>query len=104
MLVRIVFTITITTEHLPTWRRRPVWRWEYGPPVPPLATMTATAGSISSFPATRAMISTIRLRWVQSQSCRTPANIRGVSVFCGPRGLKGEHDHLFHNNGDGTFT
>lgn len=28
----------------------------------------------------------------------------GVNVFCGPRGLKGEHDHLFHNNGDGTFT
>ncbi|MGA3080648.1 MAG: CRTAC1 family protein [Terracidiphilus sp.] len=29
---------------------------------------------------------------------------RGVPVLCGPRGLKGEHDHLFHNNGDGTFT
>lgn len=29
---------------------------------------------------------------------------RGVSVMCGPRGLPGEHDHLFHNNGDGTFT
>ena len=29
---------------------------------------------------------------------------RGVQVMCGPRGLKGEHDHLFHNNGDGTFT
>ncbi len=29
---------------------------------------------------------------------------RGVTVMCGPRGLKGEHDHLFHNNGDGTFT
>jgi enediyne biosynthesis protein E4 len=29
---------------------------------------------------------------------------RGVPVFCGPRGLKGEPDHLFHNNGDGTFT
>jgi len=29
---------------------------------------------------------------------------RGVNVMCGPRGLKGEHDHLFHNNGDGTFT
>jgi len=29
---------------------------------------------------------------------------RGVSVMCGPRGLQGEHDHLFHNNGDGTFT
>ena len=29
---------------------------------------------------------------------------RGIDVFCGPRGLQGEHDHLFHNNGDGTFT
>ena len=29
---------------------------------------------------------------------------RGASVMCGPRGLKGEPDHLFHNNGDGTFT
>jgi hypothetical protein len=29
---------------------------------------------------------------------------RGVTVMCGPRGLKGEQDHLFHNNGDGTFT
>jgi hypothetical protein len=29
---------------------------------------------------------------------------RGVNVFCGPVGLPGESDHLFHNNGDGTFT
>ncbi len=29
---------------------------------------------------------------------------RGVNVMCGPRGLEGEPDHLFHNNGDGTFT
>ncbi len=29
---------------------------------------------------------------------------RSVKVMCGPRGLKGERDHLFHNNGDGTFT
>jgi len=29
---------------------------------------------------------------------------RGVKVLCGPRGLPGEPDHLFHNNGDGTFT
>jgi hypothetical protein len=29
---------------------------------------------------------------------------RGIPVMCGPRGLKGESDHLFHNNGDGTFT
>ena len=38
---------------------------------------------------------------------RIPANFcqfRGIAVMCGPRGLPGEHDHLFHNNGDGTFT
>jgi hypothetical protein len=29
---------------------------------------------------------------------------RGIKVMCGPRGLRGEPDHLFHNNGDGTFT
>jgi len=29
---------------------------------------------------------------------------RGLKVMCGPRGLIGEPDHLFHNNGDGTFT
>jgi hypothetical protein len=29
---------------------------------------------------------------------------RGVNVFCGPLGLVGESDHLFRNNGDGTFT
>ena len=37
---------------------------------------------------------------VAPSSCR----FRGVAVECGPRGLPGEHDHLFHNNGDGTFT
>jgi hypothetical protein len=29
---------------------------------------------------------------------------RGERVLCGPRGLAGAPDHLFHNNGDGTFT
>jgi len=29
--------------------------------------------------------------------------MRGVPVMCGPRGLPGEKDHLFHNNGNGTF-
>ena len=29
---------------------------------------------------------------------------RGAAVNCGPRGLQGEPDHLFRNNGDGTFT
>ena len=29
---------------------------------------------------------------------------RGIDVQCGPRGLKGAGDALFHNNRDGTFT
>lgn len=29
---------------------------------------------------------------------------REIDVQCGPRGLKGAGDALFHNNGDGTFT
>lgn len=28
----------------------------------------------------------------------------GLDVQCGPRGLKGSTDNLYHNNGDGTFT
>jgi hypothetical protein len=28
----------------------------------------------------------------------------GINVQCGPRGLKGSGDSLFHNNGDGTFS
>ena len=31
-------------------------------------------------------------------------SFRGANTMCGPRGLPGEADHLFHNNGDGTFT
>ena len=34
----------------------------------------------------------------------TLCEYRGVQVMCGPRGLPGEHDHLFHNNGNGTYT
>ena len=30
-------------------------------------------------------------------------SFRGVREYCGPRGLPGEPDHLFHNKGDGTF-
>jgi enediyne biosynthesis protein E4 len=29
---------------------------------------------------------------------------RQIPVSCGPRGLKGGRDRLYHNNGDGTFT
>ncbi len=31
-------------------------------------------------------------------------NYRGVPVMCGPRGLEGAADVLYHNNGNGTFT
>jgi len=31
-------------------------------------------------------------------------NYRGIPVMCGPRGLEGAADVLYHNNGDGTFT
>jgi len=34
----------------------------------------------------------------------TSCVFRGTPVMCGPHGLQGERDHLFHNNGDGTFT
>src|SRR5882672_1969028 len=36
----------------------------------------------------------------KSEKCR----YLGVPVFCGPQGLVGEADVLYHNNGDGTFT
>ncbi len=39
-----------------------------------------------------------------SSNALAGCQFRGTPVMCGPRGLKGEHDHLFHNNGDGTFT
>ena len=29
---------------------------------------------------------------------------RGIDVQCGPRGLRGSPDNLYHNNGDGIFT
>jgi hypothetical protein len=35
-----------------------------------------------------------------NQYCR----FRGLAVNCGPRGLKGARDYLYHNNRDGTFT
>ncbi len=36
----------------------------------------------------------------KGRSCQ----FKGVPVQCGPRGLKGAGDSLYHNNGDGTFT
>ncbi len=36
----------------------------------------------------------------QGRTCQ----FKGVPVQCGPRGLPGAGDSLYHNNGDGTFT
>jgi len=36
----------------------------------------------------------------QGKTCQ----YKSIPVQCGPRGLKGAGDSLFHNNGDGTFT
>jgi hypothetical protein len=35
---------------------------------------------------------------------RQTCKYHNVPVQCGPRGLKGFRDNLYHNNGDGTFT
>jgi enediyne biosynthesis protein E4 len=37
---------------------------------------------------------------IRAEACQ----FRGVTAMCGPLGLPGEGDRLFHNNGDGTFT
>jgi len=35
---------------------------------------------------------------------RSSCQWKGLPVMCGPRGLKGTHSSLYHNNGDGSFT
>ena len=37
-------------------------------------------------------------------SATKPCKYLGIDVQCGPRGLKGLPDNLYHNNGDGTFS
>ena len=43
-------------------------------------------------------------RLKNGEASNASCQFRGTPVMCGPRGLIGEPDHLFHNNGDGTFT
>jgi len=38
------------------------------------------------------------------EGAKVACQFRGEKVMCGPRGLPGEKDHLYRNNGDGTFT
>jgi len=43
------------------------------------------------------------LKHLPQPGSSTTCTYRSVSVQCGPHGLKGAKDILFHNNGDGTF-
>ncbi|HYP53726.1 MAG TPA: CRTAC1 family protein [Pyrinomonadaceae bacterium] len=38
-----------------------------------------------------------------ARASQTPCQFRGLPVMCGPRGLKGEQDTLYHQKPDGTF-
>ena len=90
------------------------------------ATTTATAGSICTLPATSRSTSSTRHHvrhrsgsllelaaphaggagraWAPRTHAGAPfCTYRGEPVMCGPRGLRGAPDHLFRNNGDGTF-
>jgi len=48
----------------------------------------------------------IKLDPAQTPGPGSPAECqwKGIPVMCGPRGLTGDTNVLFHNNGDGTFT
>jgi hypothetical protein len=72
---------------------------EHLPPAPP----HSTAGPAETAPGSA--------RRVTSGSMQAPyrpgaayCEYRGVPAMCGPKGLPGAPDHLFHNDGDGTFT
>jgi hypothetical protein len=44
------------------------------------------------------------LRTATEPGTNPRCNFKGLTVNCGPRGLKGESDLLFHNQGNGTFS
>jgi enediyne biosynthesis protein E4 len=66
------------------------------PPAPPRRAATATGA-----PAPPAQGGGMGAAYAAGAAFCT---YRGVPVMCGPRGLRGAGDHLFRNNGDGTFT
>src|SRR5436853_390189 len=61
--------------------------------------IVTTTGASSTSPPTRGCEKTVRPRG-SNDLCR----YMGADVFCGPIGLQGQPDVLYHNNGDGTFT
>jgi hypothetical protein len=46
----------------------------------------------------------IDLNHLDAFGSRDTCRYMGIDVQCGPRGLKGSPDNLYHNNHDGTFT
>src|SRR5437667_396407 len=87
--------------------------------------MTMTAGSTSISPTERVSIptgrpaklplriftKTIAMERLPTLPKKPPSKTdprqcqwKGIPVMCGPRGLTGDTNVLFHNNGDGTFT
>jgi hypothetical protein len=46
----------------------------------------------------------IDLNHLDAFGSRDTCKYMGIEVQCGPRGLKGSPDNLYHNNHDGTFT
>ena len=78
---------------------------------------SAATASAAGIPAARSWITTTTAIWTCSspttsisirrpRRCPNPARAcyKGIVVACGPPGLKGGKNILFHNNGDGTFT
>ncbi len=93
------------TELSPTSPKKPASRSAAGPPVPPGATTTATACSISSFPAmcNYNLDHPDHRRKKRRPRRRLPVS-RRLTSSAGPWASSAKRDHLFHNNGDGTFT
>ena len=71
-----------------------------GRPPPVSATTTGTAISTCTSATTSRLTSTICRNL--ARACSAPTSAR--PVMCGPRGLPGDSDVLYRNNGDGTFT
>src|SRR5256885_7405926 len=95
-------TTTIMTAHSRRARRKQASRLAAGRLERRGETTITTASSICSFQDMPSLILIIR-RSPGRAAFRRACNFRGIEVMCGPRGLPGEGDHLFHNNGDGTF-
>jgi hypothetical protein len=72
-------------------------------PPPAAAARPSSSAPQSSAPAARSDGGSPRMGASYSPGAAV-CTYRGERVMCGPRGLKGAPDHLYHNNRDGTFT